>query len=201
VLIASLERMLNRFVDESTPARHLIQDLDGQSLAVELSGLPLRLVLRAEDGRLTIARDDELPATATISAAPIDMLMLLGPDALANLKKTRAEIRGELRVADGFAELLKAASPDVEEELAGWIGDIPAHALGESARSFGHWAVSAKHSIEFSMAQYLHEESRLLPTAAEIERFCNAVDTIRDDVERAEQRLKNIERKAAKDRA
>ena len=163
-------------------------------------GLPLRFVLQAEHGRLTIVHDDAVTATATIKAAPIDMLKLLGPDALANLKKTRAEIRGEIRIADGFAELLKAASPDVEEEVSSWIGDIPAHALGESARSFGHWAVSAARSIEFSMAEYLHEESGILPTEAEIEKFCNAVDTLRDDVERAEQRLTNLERKAAKAR-
>jgi ubiquinone biosynthesis protein UbiJ len=201
VLVANLERTLNRFVDESTPARHLIRELDGQSLAVELSGLPLRLVLQAEHGRLTIVRDDELIATATIRAAPIDLLKLLGPDALANLKKTRAEISGDLRVADGFADLLKAASPDIEEELSRWIGDIPAHALGETARSFRHWAMSAGHSIEFSLAEFLHEESGMLPTKAEIERYCTAVDTIRDDVERAEQRLTAIERKVVKVRA
>ncbi len=198
MLLANFERLLNRCIAESTPARRKIRAMDGESMAVEIVGLPIRVVMQAEGGQLELALNGGAETSVTVKAAPLDLLQLLGPDTLVRLKRTRAEITGELHVAESFGELLEQARPDLEEELSRLIGDVPAHALGEGARGLTRWGESAGRSIEFSVSEYLHEESRALPSSHEVEKFCTAVDVLRDDVERIEQRIEILARRLAK---
>ena len=39
-------------------------------------------------------------------------------------------INGDAEIAEGFQELLRAARPDLEEELSRQIGDVAAHQVG-----------------------------------------------------------------------
>jgi ubiquinone biosynthesis protein UbiJ len=53
-LAVLLERTLNREIAESTPARDLVADLDGESFAIDVRGLGARCVLRATGGRVMV---------------------------------------------------------------------------------------------------------------------------------------------------
>ncbi len=53
-LAAMLERALNREISESTPAKDLLVDLDGESFAVHVRGTGVTGVLRAKNGRVTV---------------------------------------------------------------------------------------------------------------------------------------------------
>lgn len=187
------ERMLNRNIAASTPAKRQAALLDGKRLAVEVDGMSLRIVCVVDTAQLSLTSDTEQPVDVTVKARPLDLLKLLEPDALSALKRTGAEIRGELNVAEGFGELLRLARPDLEEELARWISEIPAHEIGESLRGIDAWGRRSSASIEASVAEYLHDEARLLPTAEDVAAFVHAVDDLRDDVARAEQRLARLE--------
>jgi len=91
--------------------------------------------------------------------------------------------------------LMKLARPDLEGEVARWIGDIPAHALGEAVRGAGAWAKRAAEALYLNTAEYLQEESRALPGALEAQAFYSDVERLRDDVERAAARLARLERR------
>jgi ubiquinone biosynthesis protein UbiJ len=53
-LAAMLERALNREIAESTPAKDLVAELDGESFAIEVRGLGVTCLLRAEHGRVLV---------------------------------------------------------------------------------------------------------------------------------------------------
>jgi ubiquinone biosynthesis protein UbiJ len=91
--------------------------------------------------------------------------------------------------------LLKLARPDLEGELAKWIGDIPAHAVGEIARGTRAWLTRAGDALRMNTAEYLQEESRAMPAPLEAQAFYGDVEKLRDDVERAAARLARLERR------
>jgi ubiquinone biosynthesis protein UbiJ len=230
-LATLLERALNREIAESTPAKDLVADLDGESFAVDVRGLGARCVLRATSGRVTVelwwqaaaqSRSRDTPevrpwgsvrtslcsqglgsdsgqppaaVSATLSASPIDLLRLGRSADLSTLRGTGAEISGSPEVAERFAKLLKLARPDLEEHAARWLGDVPAHALGEAARGVGAWLDRAARALRANTAEFLQEESRALPAALEAQAFYADVDRLRDDVERAAARLARLERR------
>ncbi len=188
-----IETELNRCVGESTAARELLARLDGTSFAVHVEGLGVTRVLHAEGERLRLD-SDATAATASLRAAPLDLLRLLRADGVSGVKRTRAELSGDLEVAERYARLLKLARPDLEEEVAKWLGDVPAHALGEAVRGLGAWLERAGTALRMNTAEYLQEESRAMPAPLEAQAFYADVERLRDDVERAGARLALLER-------
>jgi ubiquinone biosynthesis accessory factor UbiJ len=189
-----IEGELNRCVGESTAARELLARLDGTSFAVHVEGLGLTAVLHASSGELKVDAD-AAGATATLRATPLDLLRLVNADGVSGVKRTRASLSGDLQVAERYAELLKLARPDVEDEVAKWLGDVPAHALGQAARGLGAWLARAGEALRMNAAEYLQEESRAMPAPLEAQAFYGDVEKLRDDVERAAARLERLGRR------
>ena len=138
---------------------------------------------------------DATAATATLRAAPLDLLRLLRADGISGVKRTQADLSGDLEVAERYARLLKLARPDLEEEAAKWLGDVPAHALGSAVRGLGAWLGRAGAALRMNTAEYLQEESRAMPAPLEAQAFYADVERLRDDVERAAARLALLERR------
>jgi ubiquinone biosynthesis protein UbiJ len=188
-----IEAELNRCVGESTAARELLARLNGTSFAVHVDGLGLTGVLHADGERLRLD-SNAAGATATLRATPLDLLRLLRADGVSGVKRTRAELSGDLDVAERYAKLLKLARPDLEEEAAKWLGDVPAHALGSAARGLGAWLQRAGTALRMNTAEFLQEESRAMPAPLEAQAFYADVERLRDGVERAAARLARLER-------
>ena len=189
-----IESELNRCVSESTAARELLARLRGSSFAVHVEGLGLTAVLHADDERLRLD-SDATNASATLRATPLDLLRLLNADGISGVKRTRADLSGDLEVAERFAKLLKLARPDLEEEVAKWVGDVPAHALGQAVRGAAGWLARAGAALRMNTAEYLQEESRAMPAPLEAQAFYADVERLRDDVERVSARLKRLEQR------
>jgi len=191
--LSFIESELNRCIGESTAARDLLARLAGTSFAVRVEGLGITAVLRSDGERLRVDSDAE-GATAALRAAPLDLLRLLRADGVSGVKRTRADLSGDLEVAERYARMLKLARPDLEEEVAKWLGDLPAHALGEAVRGVRAWLARAGAALRMNAAEYLQEESRAMPAPLEAQAFYGDVERLRDDVERAAARLARLER-------
>jgi ubiquinone biosynthesis protein UbiJ len=188
-----IESELNRCIGESTAARELLARLQGTSFAVHVEGLGLTGVLHADGERLRLD-SDAADATARLSATPFDLVRLLRADGVSGVKRTRAALSGDLDIAERYARMLKLARPDLEEEVAKWVGDVPAHALGLVVRGVGAWLARAGGALRMNTAEYLQEESRAVPAPLEAQAFYSDVERLRDDVERLAARLARLER-------
>ena len=189
-----IEREINRQIGESTAARELLARLRDTSFAVHVEGLSLTVVLHSDGERVRVD-DDATAATATLRATPLDLLRLVNAEGVSGVQRTHAELEGDLQVAERYAQLLKLARPDLEDEAAKWLGDVPAHALGEVARGVGSWLVRAGAALRMNTAEYLQEESGAMPAPLEAHAFYDDVERLRDDVERAAARLARLERR------
>ena len=191
-----LQRALNHYVRESTAALDLLAELDGATFAVEIAGTGLHCTLAAQGDRIALRSEAE-PADARLRATPLDLLKLARADGTSIFKDTRAELTGDLQVAERFAALLKLARPDLEEELSGWIGGIAAHQIGRAAADAAGWLARAAQALQLNTAEFLQEESRTLPAPLEARAFYSDVERLRDDVERAAARLTRLEQQRA----
>lgn len=194
-LLRPFESVLNRNVGASTPARELLQQLAGRAFAIEAGAAPgptLRVRIAAEATGLRVTSGDE-PADATVAGTPLSLLALLRDDAAGHLHGGSVTIRGDAETAQAFEQLLKHARPDLEEELARVVGDGPAYHAARVARGVLSWGRQAADSFARNVGEYLQEEGRDVPASAELEQFLEAVDRVREDVDRAEARLRLLE--------
>lgn len=193
--LTPLESVLNRNIAASSAARKLCRQLEGKTLAMHLTGVPLNIQFRSDGERMTLdtAQGDAGDANATLSGSPLSFMRLAGPSPESALRSGAVHIEGDAEVAQAFSELLKHARPDLEEELSRVVGDVAAHQIGNLARSALAFGRRASDTFTRNVAEYLQEEGRDLPTRVEADEFIAGVDAIRDDVDRLEARLALLE--------
>jgi ubiquinone biosynthesis accessory factor UbiJ len=187
MLTATLENVLNRGLPRSPRAQQLCAELTGRSVAVEVREIT-RLLLESTGGTLRITRGNA-SADAEIVGGPFGLLALGAERPEAVLQRGDVEIRGDAELAQKFRELVLLLRPDLEEELSGVVGDIPAHQIGRFARMARGWTHRAASTTAHNLAEYLaHERQHLVPRN-EGEQFLRGVAAVREDVDRLEARI------------
>jgi ubiquinone biosynthesis protein UbiJ len=194
MLLSTLEANLNRNIAASSAARALCARLNGKSLRLQLTGLPMEFVMRSEGEGVRVTSSSTDVADATLSGSPLGLLSLARQQAKST-SGSSVRIEGDAEVAQNFSELLKQAKPDIEEELSRIVGDVAAHQIGNTVRSLLGFGKRVGDTLLQNVGEYLSEESRDVPSKTEAEEFNHDVDVLRDDVARFEARLNSLARK------
>lgn len=194
-LLRPFESILNRNIAASSRARGLLAQVAGRSIEVRLTATPLRVRVTADPTRVSIGAGSDAPADATIEGTAISLAQVALDDSAQSVRSGRVQLSGDAEVAQGFQRLLRAARPDLEEELSRMTGDVAAHHLANLAREAIAFARKTRHTFAQNVAEYLVEESRDVPAREEVEEFLTAVDGLREATDRLEIRVALHERK------
>ncbi len=182
--LAIVAQILNGYVQESTAALDRLSSLQGKSLAVDVEGPDITIVVFADEDRLRLERLNEASATATVHGTPLALLKSLRGDALSDYTDSGIAVSGDAEVAAAFATILRLARPDLEEQLAHVVGDVLAHQAGNVAADVRAWGKQVLVALGLNTTEFLQEESRQLPTRVEVEGFFAEIERLRDDAER-----------------
>lgn len=186
-------KVLNRNIQESTPARELCAQLSGTVVAVRVRDTALAAYFVVSDEVLQVVTETSAEPDVIIVGSLITLARMAGASGEAAVRDGSLDLTGDAEVAGQFQQLLSFAKPDIEEELSGVVGDVAAHRLGEFARGLGRWGREARATMGANIREYLQEESRDAPSRYEVERFSGKVSTLRDDVDRLEARMKRLQ--------
>ena len=190
--IALANEILNGHVRESTAAIERLASLAGKSLAIDVVGPGITLLLTAEENELCLAAIAGGSATATVSGTPLALLASLRGDSLTSFYASGISLTGEAEIAEEFAELLRLARPDLEEQLAHLTGDLVAHQASNFVRDVGAWGSQALGASRMNLSEFLQEESKQLPARAQVEGFYLEVDDLRDAVDRLTAKINHL---------
>ena len=101
----------------------------------------------------------------------------------------RLEVHGDPDARAEFVELLRRIDPDWEALLARAVGGVAAHAMSRTTLGrLLHARRSAARLVD-DLAEYLEEESRLVPDPPAHTRFADGVQALADKVAELEERL------------
>jgi len=192
--LAGLEAALNGYLDLDPLVRDRLAELHGRSVGVEILGAGLTLYFTADAaGRLQVLGRLEGEPDCWLRGTPLDLLRagdrVSGADQLFS---QRVRIEGDSALANRFGTILRDLDIDWEEQLSRLTGDVVAHEVGSAARAARHAGQRARRTLEQNLGEYLQEEGRLLPTRYEVQEFLDAVDGLRDDVERLAARVERL---------
>lgn len=185
--------MINRQITAKSPARELCAELADRVMALRVANTALAMYLIVEDGQILLSSEYGEDPDVIASGPLLALARLAGPDGDNTIRNGDVELSGDAVLAQQFQKLLRYGRPDFEEELSGAIGDVAAHGIGEIVRSVAEWGLEARETMRQNIGEYLQEESRAVPTRNEVDAFGNNVDSLRDDVERFEARLKAVD--------
>jgi ubiquinone biosynthesis accessory factor UbiJ len=193
-----VETALNAYLRLDPETLNRLGRLSGRVIGIELHGFGLTFyVLPGADGVQVLGEYEGEP-DAVLSGAPLGLLRLgLGRGDLRPLFAGEVEIRGDVDVGRGFKDALDRIEIDWEEQLSHVVGDVVAHQMGRLARGVVAWGRSSADTLARDLGEYLQEERRELPAAAEVEEFLDSVDRLRTDADRLEARVRRLQRRLA----
>ena len=183
--------LLNRNIQDSTPARELCTELSGTVVAVRVRDTALAAYFIIDDA-LDVVTSSPKDPDVVITGSILTLAKMAGQSGEVAIRDGSLDLTGDAETAGQFQQLLSLAKLDMEEELSGVVGDVAAHRLDELARGVGRWGRSARSTMGANIREYLQEESRDAPSRDEVDRFGAAVNTLRDDVDRIEARLNRL---------
>ena len=184
-LTASIETALNHYLSLDSQALSRFSALEGKIIAIEITGLNYSLYLFPSIDGFLVLSDLDGQADATISGSPLALAKLgLVNDPKDLLFSGEIQLTGDTQLANQFSRILAQLDIDWEELLAQNIGDIAAHKLGNMFRDVNQWVKRSTNSVSLDAGEYLQEESHLSPANAELRKFVQQVDELREGVDR-----------------
>ena len=193
-LTALTEETINRILrlDPDTLVR--LGELQGKVIRLRLGDTdPVEIfVLPSDTGVSLRGHHDGAPDVTLAGDIPVFAKLALRrvvPDVVAD---GEVQISGDIDLGQRFQRLLEKIDIDWEEPAARVLGDVAAHQLGNALRHFGGWTRRSLNTLGEDAAEYLREESRLLPARSRAEAFRQAVEALRGEAERLESRLERL---------
>lgn len=188
MLAGAVEQALNRAIALDDGARSRLRPLVGKSVLLQLAGLGIDLHFDIRDRAVGVSAESKEPPATAISGTPVALLAMAVPDWRASGSGVRIE--GDAGAAQAFEKLIKHLDPDWEAMLVERLGPVAGHRAWRvllDARDHGRRVAA---TAADQAGRYLREESGLLVTRGEVDAFVEAVDELREDVDRLEARLR-----------
>jgi ubiquinone biosynthesis protein UbiJ len=192
LIALTLETLLNQALRWEASSLDALNKLSGKIIQIEIQNIGIKLSLFPDNQGFIVLSNYDGEANVCINAKLFSLLQLLIQREPSLSNNPDITITGKISIAQDFFQFLKTLDIDWEEQAAQWLGDIPAHKLGNLFRQCEIYSNEQFNRLQLNISEYLQEESRQLPTSIEIEDFLNGVDTLRDDLERLEQRVSRL---------
>jgi ubiquinone biosynthesis protein UbiJ len=192
-LTAVLERGLNRALSLDPAGRQaLMAALTGPVRFTVEPPLNLTLALIPTDSHIqVVSQPPESPALELVGRPMAFGALATGDDQV--FSQNRIRVIGDMALAHQFQRAIDQLDPDWEAALAEYLGDVPAHFLGQRLRGAVKWSQQAFRSLNANVEEYIHEESRSLPGRRELEATFEDIDQLSLRVERLDARIRQLE--------
>jgi len=175
---------------------HAVQSLsalDGKVIRVEVTTPSLVFHLIVLDGEVDVDGGFDAEPDTTISGTASALMSLRnGNDALYT---GAVKISGDMATGEQLRNLINDIEIDVAEIIAPVTGDAIAHQLGRFGSQLSAWLGDTGAALKTNTSEYLQEEAEFLAPNSEVVRFCSEVDECREQFDRIEARLAQLEQK------
>jgi ubiquinone biosynthesis protein UbiJ len=193
----ALQSAVARALRESPRARELIAALAGRRISLEVRGTPWNTTVESTGTMLrTLRLQSGASADASIAGAPLSLLALTGAAPEAVIQRGDVRIEGDAEIAQQFRELAVLLKPDLESGMSGLLGRSGAHVLMRGLRGAAAWTRASAWTGVQNLSEYLAHERGELVSRAEAEHYLRGVDELREQLDRIEARMAQLERKA-----
>jgi ubiquinone biosynthesis protein UbiJ len=194
--LEKIQELLNAVLRQDERALAAVSELPGKLIGIQVTGTALTIFVKFEREGMLLSLEHEGKPNVTIKARPFTLIgLLLDRDGKATGITPDMEISGDTSLAQRFQEILRNVEIDWEEHLSHWIGDIAAHQVGRLFRTTRSYLRETRSTLGMNISEYLRYEKEILPTREDVADFVSAVDVLRNDAERLQQRFDRLLKK------
>ncbi len=178
---------------EALPRFASMQD---KIICLHITGLEIKLYFLPNAHSIQVMGNYAGDADTTIRGSAMTLMrMSTAHDSGKVLLASDAQIEGNIGLGTRFSQLLQEVNIDWEDLLSKLVGDIATHQVGNLGRESMGWIKNSEQAMRLNLAEYLSEESHLLPAEAEVAYYLDQIDAMRMDTDRLAARVKRLQYK------
>jgi ubiquinone biosynthesis protein UbiJ len=185
-----IETVINRYLALDPEVLVKLAEFDGKVIKLEMTGINKTLYMLPDSNGMQVLADYEGAADTVLRGTPISMFKMgLVPNVAKLLLKGEVEISGDTRLGHQFKNVFSQMDIDWSEPLSELVGDSLAYQLQQTGSKLGRWGKESVTSVSTSFSEYLQEESRDVVTETELDAFNEAVDQLRNGIDRLQAKV------------
>jgi len=197
LLCVGIEQAINRAINLNVNDAMNLAVLDGKRLAIQLTEFSMPLCLLVHDTEVFVSTDIT-DNDCQINASIASLVALKQQGSLTELIRTgQLDVLGELKVAQGFAQLAEALVIDWQSELANYIGDVATHKLVQFSQVAKAKAQFVTQQLVADSSEWLIHEQQLMVTQGELTHFMTQVNNTEHQVKQLHQRIAQLVQQVA----
>jgi ubiquinone biosynthesis protein UbiJ len=187
---AAINRLLR--LDPDSCAR--LGELGDKVIRLRLGGAePIEFFVLPSASGIQLRATHERPPDVTLSGdVPVFARLALRRFVPGIIASGEVQISGDIDLGRRFQHILEKIDIDWEEPAARILGDVAAHQLGNAVRGVARWSRHALRALSQDAAEYLQEESRLLPLPSRAAAFRQAVAAMQAEADKLEARVARL---------
>ncbi|MDL0431231.1 SCP2 sterol-binding domain-containing protein [Marinobacter sp. TBZ242] len=190
---AIVESALNRALELDPAGKQAMTSALTGPVQFSFESVNLTLVLQQAGGRVQVAGQPAESPALVLSGRPMAFAALATGDGRV-FSEGRIRVTGDTAMAHQFQRAIDQLDPDWEAAMAAYVGDVPAHFIGQRIRGALGWSRQAFTSLNANVEEYIHEESQSLPGRRELEATFTDIDRLALRTERLEARIEQLEK-------
>lgn len=193
------ERALNQAIALAPTSHQALDGLSGTLIGIEITSLSLEVYIELLSGpELRLMSHCEATPNTLVRGTLQDFAALAAADDPASvLINSGIELQGSSSSLIALQQVIAGMDIDWEAPLVERLGDVAGHQIAETLRGVFRWSEGARASLKRQVSEYLLEEGRLTPPAAELEYFFEGVQSVSNQVDRAKAKIDKLLAKAA----
>lgn len=177
--------MINHLLSQNDWMQSKLEVHKDKIILIEISGL--KTIFRVEgNGQLQLL--DKSNEFNCIIKLTINDLM----SQLIEKKNGKILIEGDLELANEVSQVLKKIEWDIEEDLAKYIGDIPAIRATNMLKKIRQSSKKNLINLTGALVDYWQEENQILTKKRDVENFNKDTDRLVENTDRLEARLNSL---------
>lgn len=206
MLLKLINNALKKYLDSDPEIAAKLDKFAGQSLLVHLTdvkkeflvtpvqaGLEVSEHILAEDSEESEIAGEEKEYTTIIYSNIISLARMgLGADYQSMLNSGALKVEGDVEFANQLRSIFMQVDIDWEEVASKYVGDSVAYQVGLFVNKFKNYKSHSVENFRLDISEYLQEESRIVPTKVELDRFMGGVDDLDANVQRLEARIQRL---------
>lgn len=195
LLIKPVARAINAYFKRVPEAFEPWTALSFHSFTLHLVGFqnPIQIHINATTIELSISEHGSADASITIQ--PGALFRTSFQDPLELIKNGDLSITGNQHLAEEFLSLLLRTNIDWEEWLSKYLGDPVAHLICQKVLATRRQINRNRNHLIQTITEYLTEEVQWTPGFLQVNSFIKEADRLRDDTDRLEARINQLENK------
>ncbi len=197
LLCATVEVALNRYLALEPEVLQECAALEGRVIALEAQWPAWQLFVELTPSGVRVLQSWDTTADVVVRGEPGTLLRLAWQAGQGTAAiPLGLQVEGDAELLRRFSRMLARVGFDPEELAAKYLGDVAAHRLSQGLKSLLGWGQKAGNTLALDAAEYLREETRDLARASDVREWMDAVDVLREGVDRLEARLEHLEQRS-----